>query len=35
MEYETQIKFYNSEKGMQKGIAKEQKKGWEEFQTEH
>jgi len=34
VEHETKIVFYNSEKAMQKGIAKEQKRGWEVVSSE-
>ncbi|RMF26288.1 MAG: hypothetical protein D6759_19900 [Chloroflexi bacterium] len=34
MAYEIRVLFYGSEKAMQKGIAKMQKRGWEVVDTE-
>jgi hypothetical protein len=34
MQYQTKVVFYNSEKAMQKGIAKMQEVGWEVVDTE-
>jgi len=33
-EYESKIEFYGSERSMKRGIAKEQKRGWEVVSTE-